>query len=57
MTLREKEGKEGGEERRKRGIESRDGKDIAKICISFYKFRTVYLVPTIAFSQFWLSNL
>lgn len=56
MTLREKEG---GEERRKmgQGVESRDGKDIAKICISFYKFRTVYLVPTIAFSQFWLSNL
>lgn len=37
MTLREKEGERG------QGVESRrgNGKDIAKICISFYKFRTV----------------
>lgn len=45
MTLREKEDerRKGKKGERGQGIESRrgNGKDIAKICISFYKFRTV----------------
>lgn len=45
MTLREKEDerRKGKKGERGQGIESRrgNGKDIANICISFYKFRTV----------------